>query len=191
MREVNAMVADSSRGYVSTGTDPYIDREGRPGYVAWVVFAAVVVLFLGVGPVVLKVATGGDIGDAALGGGLFIALIVGLFGWDIYDGTRQSPDKVRLAIDAAGIYLKGGRQPARKPGRIPWSDVAGVVLATRRATMPSGSYLHVEVRLKKPFRDRRGRPRAEGPSVIASDAQADAIAAAIGRHAPEVHVTRR
>jgi hypothetical protein len=37
-------------------------------------------------------------------------------------------------------------------GRIPWPDVAEVVLSTRRTSMPPSPYLHVEVRLKKPLR---------------------------------------
>lgn len=183
------MAADSRQGYVSVGADPYIDREGRPGNVGYVVFAAVVVLLLGIGPAVLMVAAGGKISDAVLGGGFFSVLIVGVFGWAIYDDNRQSPDKVRLAVDAAGIYLRGGRQPRRRPDRIPWSDVSEVVLSTRRGTMPPFPHLQVEVRLRKPRRERRGGPQSEGPSVLGRVAHADAIAAAIKRHAPNVRVT--
>jgi hypothetical protein len=69
---------------------------------------------------------------------------------------------VRLAIDAAGIYLQGGRQPTWKPGRIPWSDVAEVVLSIRRGSMPPFPFLHIEVRLRKPLLDQRGRPQTKG-----------------------------
>jgi hypothetical protein len=174
---------------VSEGVDPYIDREGRPGNVALVVFYTLGFLLLVVAPGALFVASGATVGDAVLGIGFFGACVLGLFGWGIYDDNRQSPDKVRLAIDAAGIYLQGGRQPTWKPGRIPWSDVAEVVLSIRRGSMPPFPFLHVEVRLKKPLLDRRGRPQTKGPSAVGRIAHADAIAAAINRHAPKVRVT--
>jgi hypothetical protein len=180
----------AGRGYVSVGTDAYVDREGRPGNVAYVFMIAIVVLILGVLPPVLMIAAGGDVGDALLGGGYFTLFLLAVFGWSIRDDNRKSPDQVRLAIDAAGIYLQGGRLPAWKPGRIPWPDVAEVVLSTRRAGMPPFPYLRVEVRLKEPLRDRRGRPQAVGPSVTARLAHAGQITAAVRRHAPRVPVTR-
>jgi hypothetical protein len=180
------VAADSNRGYVSAGADPYVDREGRPGNVASVLVAVGIFLLLVVVPAALFVAAGGTVGDAVLGCGFFAALIVGMFGWEIYDDNRQSPDQVRFAIDAAGIYLRGSRRPARKPGRIPWSAVAEVVLSTRRSGLPPFPYLHIEVRLKNPLPDEHGRAH----SVIGRVAHADAIAAAIRRHAPGVRVRR-
>lgn len=180
------MAVDSERGYVSTGTDSYVDREGRPGNVASVAVAVGFFLLMVVAPAALFVAAGGTVGKAVLGSAFFAALIIGMFGWEIYDDHRQSPDQVRFAIDAAGIYLKGSRRPARKPGRIPWSDVAEVVLSVRRPGLPPLPYLHIEVQLKKPLPDRHGRT----PWVIGRVAHADEIADAIKRHAPGVRVRR-